>query len=389
MKAALMTGVSAPVIVDEVECLPPGPRDVVIEVMAAGVCHSDIAGVRGYIGLQPPTIIGHEVAGRAVAVGSEVRSVHVGDRVIGSLVPVCGTCPWCVGHQTHLCARTPDVRATVRARTKTGSPVTAMLGLGAFAERMVIDERLAVTVNSDLPYEQLALIGCGIATGVGAVLFTAGVRAGSSVAVIGCGGVGQSVIQGARIAGATPIVAVDPLPSKREAAIRSGATHVVDPADADTAEQVKALTRGRGADYAFEVVGYPATMVAAYDSTRRGGTVTTVGIPSPDARLELNASDFFRAEKRVVGSYYGSTQVLVAFQTFADLIAAGRLDAGSLISRRYGLDEVPQALTDLENGLALRGIVKPASESHSTSALAPTIADDRAAQPTGTEPPRT
>jgi S-(hydroxymethyl)glutathione dehydrogenase/alcohol dehydrogenase len=254
-----------------------------------------------------------------------------------------------------------------------------MLGLGAFAERMVIDERLAVPVNSDLPYEQLALIGCGIATGVGAALFTAGVRAGSSVAVIGCGGVGQSVIQGARIAGAAQIVAVDPLKSKREAAIRSGATHVVDPADADTAEQIRALTHGRGADYAFEVVGQPATMVAAYDSTRRGGTVTTVGIPSPDARFELNASDFFRAEKRVVGSYYGSTQVLAAFQTFAELISAGRLDAASLISHRYRLDEVPQALADLESGLALRGIVRPASDARSTSASPPAIADNQAA----------
>jgi S-(hydroxymethyl)glutathione dehydrogenase/alcohol dehydrogenase len=379
MKAALMTGVDAPVTVEEVECLPPGPRDIVVEVMAAGVCHSDIAGVRGYIGLQPPPSIGHEVAGRAVAVGSAVRSVQVGDRIIGSLVPVCGTCPWCVGQQTHLCARTPDVRGTIRGRTEAGSPVTAMLGLGAFAERMVIDERLAVTVDSDLPYEQLALIGCGIATGVGAALFTARVRAGSSVAVIGCGGVGQSVIQGARIAGAAQIVAVDPLTSKREAAIRSGATHIVDPADADTAEQVRALTHGRGADYAFEVVGQPATMVAAYDSTRRGGTVTTVGIPAPDARLELNASDFFRAEKRVVGSYYGSTQVLAAFQTFAELIAAGRLDAASLISHRYRLDEVPQALADLESGLTLRGIVTPATEPGSTSASPPAIADEQAA----------
>jgi S-(hydroxymethyl)glutathione dehydrogenase/alcohol dehydrogenase len=389
MKAALMTGIDAPVTVENVECLPPGPTDIVVEVMAAGVCHSDIAGVRGYIGLRAPTIIGHEVAGRAVAVGSAVRSIQVGDRIIGSLVPVCGTCPWCVGQQTHLCARTADVRATIRARTEAGSPVTAMLGLGAFAERMVIDERLAVTVDSDLPYEQLALIGCGIATGVGAVVFTARVRVGSSVVVIGCGGVGQSVIQGARIAGAAQIVAVDPLASKREAAIRSGATHVVDPADVDTAEQVKALTHGRGADYAFEVVGQPATMVAAYDSTRRGGTVTTVGIPAPDARFELNASDFFRAEKRLVGSYYGSTQVLVAFQSFADLIAAGRLDAASLISHRYRLDEVPQALADLENGLALRGIVSPASEARSTSASTPAVADHRAAQPAGAALPRT
>jgi S-(hydroxymethyl)glutathione dehydrogenase/alcohol dehydrogenase len=359
VKAALMTGMDARVSVEEVEPLPPGPRDVVVEVRAAGVCHSDIAAVRGYIGLQPPTILGHEVAGVVVARGEEVRSVSVGDRIIGSLVPVCGECPWCVGQQTHLCARTSDVRAPIRARTSAGAPVTAMLGLGAFAEQMVIDERLAVKIRSDLPDEQLALIGCGIATGVGAVLFTAGVRPGSSVAVIGCGGVGQSVVQGARIAGAAQIVAIDPLASKRQAALRSGATHVLDPRDADTAEAVTALTRGRGVDYAFEVVGQPSTMVAAYESTRRGGTVISLGIPAPEARFELSASDFFRAEKRVVGSYYGSTQVLAGFQLFADLIAAERLDAASLISHRYSLDAVPDALADLEQGLALRGIVQP------------------------------
>ena len=354
-----MTGEGVPVSVEEVEPLPPGPRDVVVEVRAAGVCHSDIAGVRGYIGLQPPTILGHEVAGVVVARGNGVRSVSVGDRIIGSLVPVCGACPWCVGRQTHLCALTGDVRAPIRARTSAGAPVTAMLGLGAFAEQMVIDERLAVRVDSDLPDEQLALIGCGIATGVGAVLFTADVRAGSSVAVIGCGGVGQSVIQGARIAGAAQIIAIDPLASKRQAARRSGATHVLNPDDADTPEAVKALTHGRGVDYAFEVVGNPSTMVAAYDSTRRGGTVVSLGIPAPDARFEISAFDFFRAEKRVLGSYYGSTQVLASFQTFADLIAAGRLDAASLISHRYSLDAVPEALADLEQGIALRGVVQP------------------------------
>jgi S-(hydroxymethyl)glutathione dehydrogenase/alcohol dehydrogenase len=359
IRAALMTGVGAAVHVDEVELLPPGPRDVVVDVKAAGVCHSDIAGVRGYIDLEAPTILGHEVAGVVAARGDEVRSVAVGDRIIGSLVPVCGECSWCVGEQTHLCARTGDVRAPIRARTPAGAPVRAMLGLGAFAEQMVIDERLAVRVRSDLPDEQLALIGCGIATGVGAVLFTAGVRAGSSVAVIGCGGVGQSVVQGARIAGAAQIVAIDPLDAKRQAALRSGATHVLDPGDADTAEAVQALTHGRGVDYAFEVVGHPSTMVAAYDSTRRGGTVVTLGIPAPGARLELSASDFFRAEKRVVGSYYGSTQVRAGFQTFADLIAAGRLDAASLISHRYALDAVPEALADLEAGRVLRGVVQP------------------------------
>jgi S-(hydroxymethyl)glutathione dehydrogenase / alcohol dehydrogenase len=359
MKCAVMTGVDEPVSITDVEPLPPGPDDIVVAVKAAGVCHSDIATLRGYIGLEPPAILGHEVAGEVVEVGAEVQSVPLGSRVIGSLVPVCGVCPFCVGHQAHLCERTADVRSTVRGITSDGRPVRAMLGLGAFAERMVIDSRLAVRVDSDLPYEQLALIGCGIATGAGAAIFTAAVRPGASVAVIGCGGVGQAVIQGARLAGAAKIIAVDPIAWKREAALTNGATDLVDPSVAGTSELVRELTSGRGVDYAFEAVGLPETMLAAYDSTRRGGTVTTVGIPAPGSELRLDANDFFRAEKRIVGSYYGSTQVRSAFQAFADLIAAERLDAASMITRRYALDQLPQALSDLEAGTSLRGIIQP------------------------------
>jgi len=359
MRAAIMNEIGGLVSIEEVDPTAVGPTDVRVRVDATGVCHSDISAVRGYIGLVPPTIIGHEVAGTVIEVGADVRSLRPGDRTIGSLVPVCGVCYWCVNGQTHLCAETFSVRSTVRARTVSGAPITAMLGLGAFAEFMTVDQRLVVKIDSDLPAEQLALIGCGIATGAGAALFTAGVTPGATVVVIGCGGVGQSVIQGSRIAGAAQIIAVDPLPLKREAARRNGATHEIDPNEGDTAEQVRALTRGRGADFAFEVVGNPRTMVAAYDSARRGGTVVTVGIPAPDARLDLSASDFFRAEKRIVGSYYGSTQVRSGFQKFADLIGAGKFDAESLITHRYGLGDLQDAFDDLESGISIRGIVIP------------------------------
>jgi S-(hydroxymethyl)glutathione dehydrogenase / alcohol dehydrogenase len=357
MRAAIMHSVDRPISIETVEPLPPNPTDVVVRTEATGVCHSDISGIRGYLGLQPPAIIGHEAAGVVVETGSEVTGLRPGDRVVASLVPVCGNCYWCVNGQTHLCGETMSVRRPVRGRLAGGEDVTAMLGLGAFADHMTMDQRLAVKVESDLPAEQLALIGCGIATGAGAAMFTAQVRPGSSVAVIGCGGVGQSVIQGARIAGAAQIIAVDLVEMKRTVSLQNGATSAVDPAEGDVAEQVRALTRGRGADYAFEVVGTPATMALAYDCARRGGMVTTVGIPSPTAKLELSASDFFRAEKRMVGSYYGSTQVRADFQRFADLIAAGKFDAASLITHRYELDGLQQAFADLESGQSIRGIV--------------------------------
>lgn len=358
MRAAVMHQVDQPFTIETIQPADPGPTDITVALEATGVCHSDISAVRGFLGLDCPAILGHEAAGKVVAVGREVTSLRVGDRVVASLVPVCGKCYWCVNGQTHLCGLTFAVRGTKRGTLDSGESVTAMLGLGAFADQMTIDERLAVRIESDLPPEQLALLGCGIATGAGAAMFTARVRPGSSVAVIGCGGVGQSVIQGARIAGAADIIAIDPVKFKRDIGAANGATHFVDPTTDDVVEAVRAATHGRGVDYAFEVVGSPSTVTTAYECARRGGTVITVGIPAPEARLDFPATDFFRAEKHVVGSYYGSTQVRADFQRFADLIATGRFDAGSLITHRYSLDQLDDAFADLQSGQSIRGVVK-------------------------------
>ncbi|WP_134765173.1 Zn-dependent alcohol dehydrogenase [Nocardioides sp. 1609] len=357
MRAAVMHDTNQSFTIENIQPRDPGPDDVVVRLEATGVCHSDISATRGFLRIAPPAVLGHEAAGVVEDIGSNVQGIVKGDRIVASLVPVCGNCYWCVNGQTHLCAETDAVRGTVRAELADGRPVTTMLGLGAFAEYMTIDRRLAVKIESELPSEQLALIGCGIATGAGAAMFTAKVSAGSSVAVIGCGGVGQSVIQGARLRGAARIIAVDPIALKRTVSLGLGATDTVDPTLADTAEQVRELTGGRGVDFAFEVVGSPATVTVAYECARRGGVVTTVGIPAPTARLDLPASDFFRAEKHLIGSYYGSTQVRSDFQRFVDLIEAGRLDAEGLITTRYGLDALPSAFTDLEAGHTIRGMV--------------------------------
>jgi len=257
MKAAIYVGDNTKLAVEQVKPNPPGPRDVVVEIGASGVCHSDLSIMRGFVPVPPGMVLGHEGAGKVVEVGAEVSRVQKGDRVIASFVPACGACWHCLREQTELCERENEVSMAMRGTRPDGNPYFCMTGLGTFSDVMTVDEASVVKVATDLPDAQLALIGCGVTTGVGAALNTAKVRPGSTVAVLGCGGVGQAVIQGARVAGAGRIIAIDPQELKRKTAKKLGATDVVDPSQGDPVEQVKALTGGRGAVYAFEVIGLP------------------------------------------------------------------------------------------------------------------------------------
>jgi S-(hydroxymethyl)glutathione dehydrogenase/alcohol dehydrogenase len=232
-----------------------------------------------------------------------------------------------------------------------------MTGLGTFSSVMTVDEASVVKVETDLPDAQLALIGCGVTTGVGAALNTAKVKPGSSVAVLGCGGVGQAVIQGARIAGAARIIAIDPQPLKQKMAKQLGATDVVDPSKGDPVEQVKALTGGRGVDYAFEVIGLPETMVTTYNLARRGGEVIIVGMARFDAQFSLPAFGIFYEEKTVRGSKYGSAQVRRDFPRFVELIETGRLDISSMVSKKIKLEEVNDAFRAMEAGEVIRSVI--------------------------------
>src|SRR5207237_4976654 len=274
---------------------------VVVEIGASGVCHSDLSATNGTLPLPPPTILGHEGVGTVDWVGSEVSQVKKGDRVIGTFIPSCGACWYCTHDQSNLCEQTGPVLMTPRAQRPDGTPIPGFTGLGTFADSMTISEAQAVKVETDLPDDQLALLGCGVTTGVGAALNTAQVTPGSSVAVIGCGGVGQSVIEGARIAGAARIFAIDPVELKRKTAEQLGATDLVDPAPGDPVEQVQALTGGRGADYAFEVIGLPETILQAFNTARRGGTVTIVGAARMDAQVTFSAFQLFYEEKKLLG----------------------------------------------------------------------------------------
>jgi S-(hydroxymethyl)glutathione dehydrogenase/alcohol dehydrogenase len=357
MRGAIFVGQDQPLVVEELEPLPPGPRDVVVRVGASGVCHSDLSVLNGTIVMPPPSILGHEGAGTVEEVGAEVSRVQPGDRVIATFVPVCGNCWFCLHGHTNLCETYFSVMAVPRATRPDNSQTPAFNGLGTFSNVMTVSETSIVKVETDVPDEQLALLGCGVTTGVGAALNTAQITPGSSVAVIGCGGVGQSVIQGARIAGAAKIIAIDPVELKRKAAEQQGATDLVDPGDGDPIMQVQALTGGRGTDYAFEVIGTPETVVQAYGTARRGGTVVIVGMPRMDSQVTFPGFPLFYDEKRILGCFYGSAQNRRDFPRYIGLIEHGRLDIGSMVSRRISLDEVNDAFRAMEAGEVIRSVI--------------------------------
>ena len=306
---------------------------------------------------------GHEACGTVEAVGPEVRRVRVGDRVLASVSPACGSCWWCTNEMSNHCERGPSIVRAPRHHLPDGRWATSVCGCGTFAEAMVVDEASVVAVQTDLADEELALLGCGVTTGLGAALITAGVRPGESVAVIGCGGVGQSVIQGARIAGATTILAIDLVERRRATALELGATEALDPAAFDdgaaVVAAVKDRTHGRGVDHSFEVVGLPALMNQAFDMARAEGSVTLVGMPGKDAELTLRAVPAVFSGKRLQGSVVGGAQILRDFPRFIRLAESGALRLDSLVSHRIPLDQVNEGIALLTRAEGLRTLITP------------------------------
>jgi S-(hydroxymethyl)glutathione dehydrogenase/alcohol dehydrogenase len=357
MRAAIFVEQDGDLVVEDVTASDPGPRDVVVQVAASGVCHSDLSVINGTLPMPPPAILGHEGTGIVQSVGAEVSRVKKGDRVVGSFIPACGVCWFCRNQQSNLCEQTYAVMGAPRATRADGTPLMTMTGLGTFAEEMTCNEISLIKVETDLPDEQLALIGCGVTTGVGAALNTAKVVPGSSVAVIGCGGVGQAVIQGARIAGAARIIAIDPVELKRTTALKFGATDAIDPTDGGALAQVQALTGGRGADYAFEVIGNPKTVAQAFEMTRAGGACVVVGVPRFDQNIELPSMSLVLQEKRVLGTVYGSAQVNRDFPRLIGLVEQGRLDLGDMVSRRMHLNDINDAFKAMQAGEVIRSVI--------------------------------
>jgi S-(hydroxymethyl)glutathione dehydrogenase/alcohol dehydrogenase len=357
VKVAVAYDVGEPLVVEDLPTPAVGPHDVLVRLCASGICHTDLTVIRGLSNLPLPIVPGHEGCGVVEAVGADVRRTAVGDRVLASVSPACGSCWWCRNGMSNHCELGPAVLQTKRFDLPDGRSATAVCGCGTFAEEMVVHEASVVPVRTDLEDDQLALIGCGVTTGLGAVFNTADVRPGASVAVIGCGGVGQSVVQGARIAGAATIIAIDPAAGRREASLQVGATHALDPADGDPIEQVRALTEGRGADFTFEVVGRPELIVQAFDMARAAGTVTVVGMPSKDDVITLPALRAVFSGKRLAGSKVGDAQILRDFPRYVRLAESGRLDLGSLVSQRISLDEVNDGIELLERAEGVRTVI--------------------------------
>ena len=358
MRAALLrnTGDETLDIVDDMTTVEPGPGQVKVKIVATGVCHSDLSGMNGTIPQPAPAVLGHEGAGIVTELGAGVTNVSEGDHVIVAWSPPCGTCPSCTGrHQPHLCFNIQMMMAVTPNFVLGGEPVFGFAGAGTFAEEVVLPKEAVIKIDDDVPFEIASLIGCGVMTGVGAAINTAKVVPGSSVVVFGCGGVGVSVIQGARIAGAAEIVAVDLNEDKHATAKAFGATHACTPDDLQDLRME--ITGGEGFDYAFEAIGLAVTMRGAYDATRRGGTTVIVGVGRNDQEVKFNAFELFFDEKTMTGSYYGSADVRTDFHRMIRLWRAGRLDLERMITRRIKIDEINDAMGALARGEVIRQVI--------------------------------
>jgi S-(hydroxymethyl)glutathione dehydrogenase / alcohol dehydrogenase len=340
---------------DDVDVQGPGPGEVRVKIHAAGVCHSDLSAMNGTLPQPAPAILGHEGAGEVIAVGEGVTDVAVGDHVIIAWTPPCGQCKACLRGEANLCVAVMYSIVGNTHFSRGGNPLFGFVGTGTFAEELVVPRQAVVKMGPDVPYEVGALIGCGVTTGVGAALNTAKVKPGSNVVVFGAGGVGVAAIQGARICGAAEIVAVDTIDSKLEDAKRFGATRGVKPDQLDDASGE--ITGGEGFDYAFECIGLPQTIRAAYDAARRGGTAVIVGAGKMDAMVEFNAFELFFQEKKLLGSYWGSADVRTEFDRLIRLWKAGRLDLEGMITNRMDISEAQKAFDAMKRGETIRQIL--------------------------------
>ncbi len=357
MRAAVLrnTGDDKLELVDDVEVTDPGPGEVTIQIAATGVCHSDLSGMTGVIPQPAPAVLGHEGAGVISRVGEGVTSVAEGDHVIVAWSPPCGICINCTGRRSpHLCTEIQFGKSLMPRFSQGGNPMFGFAGAGTFVEATTLPVEAAVKIPDDVPFEIASLIGCGVTTGVGAAINTAKVEPGSSVVVFGCGGVGIAAIQGARVAGASEIVAVDLQDEKLELAKTFGATHGAKP---DELDALKAELTGDGFDYAFEAIGLPVTMRAAYDAVRRGGTACIIGVGATDKEVSFNAFELFFAEKKLQGSYYGSADVRSDFGRLIRMWQHGRLDLDGMITRRIGLEDINDALDDMRAGTGIRSVI--------------------------------
>jgi S-(hydroxymethyl)glutathione dehydrogenase / alcohol dehydrogenase len=358
MKAVVATELNK-FSVENVDLDPPKIGEVLIKMKATGVCHSDLSMINGTIPTPFPTVLGHEGAGIVEQVGEGVTHVKPGDHVVLAFVPQCGECFHCIHDEPYLCnVGKPDgnlLDGTSRA-TMGGESISVMTFLGNMAEYAVVPSICVVAIEKDVSFQAAALVGCGVTTGVGAAIKTARVPPGATVAVVGCGGVGLSVIQGCRIAGARRIIAVDLSAEKMEMARSFGATDTVTPGG-NTVKEIMGMTNGIGVDFAFEVIGLPSTIETCVKLARRGGTAILVGVGSMSERFSVNALVLPLTSKTIQGCMYGSVNFKTDFPMYLDFYRRGLLDLDNMVSRTYTIDEAPQAFADLEAGGNARGVI--------------------------------
>lgn len=356
MKAAVLRVVKEPLVIEEFD-LPDLARDQVhVKLAASGVCHSDWHVIKGdWPHIPLPAILGHEGAGVVEAVGADVSGIHVGDHVVLSWKRTCGICEMCQQGFPNLCDLPPAEAGRPQERW-TAKPMDKMLGLGTFSTHTLVPADVVIPIDKDIPLQQAALVGCGVLTGVGAVVNTAKVEPGRAVAVFGCGGVGLNCIQGAALAGAEPIIAVDIHERKLEMARRFGATHTLNARHEDVVARIQALTGG-GAHYAFEAVGLSGeTFLQAITCTRKRGTTVFVGHAPFDTPVALDARMLMH-EKSIIGSYYGTARPHVDIPRFLNLYKAGKLKLDELVSRTYPLEEVNAAIDAMGSGEVARSVL--------------------------------
>jgi S-(hydroxymethyl)glutathione dehydrogenase/alcohol dehydrogenase len=360
MKAAVLNAIPGQLDIEDISIDSPGPREVLIETKAAGLCHSDLHFMEGLYPHPCPAVLGHESAGVVVEVGSDVHYVKPGDHVITCLSAFCGHCEQCISGHLSRCdnKNTELVRSQDKPPrlSRDGEPVNTFLHLSSFAEQMLVHEHALVKIAPEMPLDKAALIGCGVTTGLGAVFRTAKVEPGSTMAVIGCGGIGLSAIQGGRIAGANKVIAIDTNPTKLELAQTLGATHVVDASAGDAVEQIRDLTDGAGVHHSFEAVGLKQTAEDAFNMLRNGGQATVIGMIPVGTKVELHGVEFLY-EKKMTGSNMGSNQFRTDMPRFVEMYLDGRLMLDEMVSRTIELEQINEGFAEMKTGNVARSVI--------------------------------
>jgi len=357
-RAAILETAPGELVIDDITVGDVGPREVRVRTIAAGLCHSDLHFIQGLYPYPLPAVLGHESAGVVEEVGDEVRDFAVGDHVVSCVSGFCGACRYCLTGRPFLCPKVGLNRAPGSApRLSRGDqPLAPFFDLASFSEELLVHEHYLVKISPDMPLEKAALLGCGVTTGLGAVLNTADVRSGETVAVIGCGGIGLNAIQGAALAGAGRVIAVDRLPTKLAMAQAFGATDIIDASAGDPVAAVFELTGGEGVDHAIEAIGLKATAEQAFAMIGRGGTATVIGMVPVGQALEIDATQLLGG-KRLQGSNMGSNRFRIDIPRYVDWYLAGRLELDALVSATMALEQINEGFATLAGGEVARQLI--------------------------------